>query len=441
VSTDPVRVSPARRRAVLDALRRGTVPANGLDLFAVGTERFARSVDDDLAVCVAGGAVFKAVRGEYGSGKTFHARWLAERAKQAGLATAEIQVSETETPLHRLETVYRRLCETLTTATEPPSAFRSVLDGWFFTLESAAIQRQGTDDPTLVAAGVDELVGSRLADLATVAPGFATGLRGYHRAVLDGDVSTADALASWLSGQPHVAASARRVAGIRGDLDHFLALGFVQGLLKVLQEVGHPGLLVVLDEVETLQRVRSDARTKALNALRQLIDDVDTGRFPGLYLMVTGTPAFYDGRQGVQLLPPLASRLATDFTTDSRFDNPRAVQMRLTGFTADRLVQLGGRVCELYRSGTDHAGRIAEVVDSSYLRTLADAVTGQLGGQVGVAPRLFLRKLVAEVLDRVDQFPDFDPRRDYRLTVSSHELTTAERQARATDPDEIDLQA
>jgi len=200
-------------------------------------------------------------------------------------------------------------------------------------------------------------------------------------------------------------------------------------------------LLVVLDEVETLQRVRSDARTKALNALRQLIDDVDTGRFPGLYLMVTGTPAFYDGRQGVQLLPPLASRLATDFTTDPRFDNPRAVQVRLTGFTADRLVELGGRVSELYRSGTEHAARIAEVVDGVYLRTLADAVTGQLGGQVGVAPRLFLRKLVAEVLDRVDQFPDFDPRRDYKLTVSAHELTPAERQARATDPDEIDLRA
>ncbi len=441
MSTDPVRVSPARRRAVLDALRRGTVPAAGLDLFAVGTDRFAGTIGEDLAVCAAGGAVFKAVRGEYGSGKTFHARWVAERAKQAGLATSEIQISETETPLHRLETVYRRLCETLTTATEPPSAFRSVLDSWFFTLESTALQRSsdGSGDPAAVADAVDELIGSRLADLASVAPGFAAGLRGYHRAVGDGDVATADALASWLSGQPHVAATARRSAGVRGDLDHFLALGFLQGLLRVLREIGHPGLLVVLDEVETLQRVRSDARTKALNALRQLIDDVDAGRFPGLYLMVTGTPAFFDGRQGVQLLPPLAARLATDFTTDARFDNPRAVQIRLTGFTVDRLVELGSRVRDLYRSGSAQPERLSSVVDDAYLATLAAAVTGQLGGQVGVAPRLFLRKLVADVLDRVDQFPDFDPRRDYRLTVAAQELTDVERQARATDPDAIDL--
>ena len=40
-------------------------------------------------------------------------------------------------------------------------------------------------------------------------------------------------------------------------------------------------------------------------------------------------------------------------------------------------------------------------------------MTGKLGGRVGVAPRIFLRKLVGELLDRIDQFEDFDPRSDY----------------------------
>ena len=51
--------------------------------------------------------------------------------------------------------------------------------------------------------------------------------------------------------------------------------------------------MLVLDEVETLQRVRSDVRDKGLNALRQLMDEIDSGRFPGLYLVLTGTPAFF----------------------------------------------------------------------------------------------------------------------------------------------------
>ena len=66
-----VEVSPVRRAEIIDALRRGTVPARGLDVMAVGLGRFAGAVDEELDKVAAGGAVFKAVRGEWGSGKTF----------------------------------------------------------------------------------------------------------------------------------------------------------------------------------------------------------------------------------------------------------------------------------------------------------------------------------------------------------------------------------
>jgi len=431
-------VSARRRRDIIDALRRGAVPHNGLDVLAVGLERFTGAVDEDLDRVASGGNVFKAVRGEYGSGKTFFTRWLAERAKRRGLASAEVQISETETPLHRMETVYRRLVEQLSTEQFQPSALRPVLDGWIFALEEDVLG-DGTvaeDD----AAGLDKAVGDllelRLAGISRTTPGFAGALRGYRSATAAGDQSTADGLAAWLGGQPHVAAAARRAAGVKGDLDHFGALSFLQGLLTVLRDSGHPGLLVVLDEVETLQRVRSDARDKALNALRQLVDEVYSGRFPGLFLVITGTPAFYDGQQGIARLPPLAQRLATDFGTDPRWDNPRATQIRLPGFTLDGLQELGTRVTDLYAGAYD-SPRITTLVDSAYLGDLARAITGRLGGQVGIAPRVFLKKLVADVLDRVEQFPDFDPRRDYALTVRGDELNEVERNAASAG--DIDL--
>jgi hypothetical protein len=406
------------------------VPESGLDLLAVGLERFTAAIDAELDTVADRGAVFKAVRGEYGAGKTFFTRHLAERALRRGFAAAEVQVSETETPLHRLETVYRRITESLRTASMPPSAFRGILDSWLFTLESDALAA----DPSLGASGgpalqaaVDRLLEHRLADVSTRTPVFAQAIRGYRTAVAVGDAATADGLASWMGGQPQVAAAAKRSAGIRGDLDHFGALGFLQGLLAVLRDAGHPGLVLVLDEVETLQRVRGDVRDKALNALRQLIDEVDSGRFPGLYLVMTGTPAFFEGPSGVPRLPPLAQRLSTDFATDVRFDNPRAVQVRLPGFTHDSLVELGSKVRDLYAAGSDAAPRVRQLVDDRYVSDLADAVAGRLGGRVGVAPRIFLKKLVADVLDRVDQFPDFHPRTHYALTVSDTELTEVER--------------
>ena len=80
------------------------------------------------------------------------------------------------------------------------------------------------------------------------------------------------------------------------------------------------------------------------------------------------------------------------------------------------------------------------VVDNAYLEDLARAVAGRLGGRAGVAPRIFLKKLVADVLDRVDQFPDFDPRRHYAPTIDEREMTVAERaSAGAASVDDVEL--
>ncbi|MCD5418072.1 BREX system ATP-binding protein BrxD [Rhodococcus pyridinivorans] len=422
-------VSPRRRREILDALRRGTVPANGLDQLAVGLGRFESELDAELEVVAGGGAMFKAVRGDYGSGKTFFARWLADRATKRGFAVAEVQINEIDTPLHKLETVYRRSIESLRTASIPPSALRPILDAWLFTIE---------DDATQQGVSVDDLLERRLADVAARAPVFPMAIRAYRRMVAEGDNDGADGLVAWLGGQPHVAASVKRRAGIKGDLDHFLALGFLRGLLAVLADAGNAGLLLVLDEVETLQRVRSDARAKALNALRQLIDEIHDGHFPGLYLLITGTPAFFEGRQGIQLLPPLADRLHTDFSRDLRFDNPRAPQLRLTGFDLDRLVELGGRVRELFCSGIDAGEWVRSTADDEFLRRFAGAVAGSLGGRVGIAPRLFLRKLV-DVLDVIELHPDFDPYTDYVIKIGASELSEAEREVVSADDVELDL--
>lgn len=440
-----VDVSPARRSEIIDALGRGTVPAQGLDVMAVGLDRFAGAVDDELARVAGGGAVFKAVRGEWGSGKTFTSRWFAERARRVGFATAEIQISETETPLHQLQTVYRRVVERLSVGDGEVGALRSVVDGWFYVLEEdvlAAGAVPETDTAALTAA-TTELMEQRLAPVVRTAPAFGAVLRAYRSATAAGDRATAEGMLAWLGGQPNVAAAAKRAAGVKGEIDHQGAFSFLQGLLTILRDGGHAGLFLVIDEVETLQRVRSDARDRSLNALRQMLDEIDSGRFPGLYLLITGTPAFFDGPQGAQRLAPLAQRLATDFTVDARFDNPRAVQLRLAGFDHARLLELGTRIRNLYTVGTLAAGRIGGSVDDAYLDGFARAVTGALGGKVGIAPRLFCKKLV-DVLQRVELYADFDPRSDYSLAVSATELSDVERNAAAgltADDIALDLDA
>lgn len=422
-------ISPKKRLEVLDALRRGTVPRDGLDLLAVGLDRFRDPIDQELRRASEGGCGFKAVRGEYGCGKTFFSRWLQQEARALNFATAEVQISETETPLHKLETIYRRMLERLATSSARSGAFRGIIDSWFFALEEDVLSAGGVDanDEQALLRATSELMEKRLNIISNTAPSFAAALRAYRECLAQGDTAIAEGLIAWLSGQPNVAAAVKKRANIKGDVDHFAALSFLQGLLAVLKDSGHPGLVLVLDEVETLQRVRSDSREKALNALRQLIDELDAGRFPGLYLMITGTPSFFDGSQGLKKLPPLAQRLQTDFDTDIRFDNPRAPQIRLKPFDMEMLLEVGCKVRDIFTEGASSPSRFKDVADNALIRSLAESITGSLGGKTGIAPRIFLKKLVADLLDRIELHATFDPRKDYRLTIREDELSVEER--------------
>jgi hypothetical protein len=433
-----------KRREIIDALRIGTVPRRGLELFAVGLERFEKAIDEELETVVAGKGRFKAVRGEYGTGKTFFARWLEHRALEKGFATALVQISETDTPLYKMETVYRRAIEALQTREWSDAAFRSLVDRWFFQLEEEVLAQNKVDpsDDAAIAREVGLLLEQRLRVVSGTQPQFAAALRACHEARVAGDIPESEGLVAWLMGQPNVGAGILRAASLKGDLDHDSAAGFLRGLLEVLKQTGRKGLVLVLDEVETIQRVRADSREKSLNALRQLIDDLAAERYPGLYVLITGTPVFFDGQQGIKRLPPLAQRLHTDFGPDPKFDSARAPQIRLQPFDLEKLVTVGQRVRQLYVSTAPE--RVAAKVDDAVLRGLGNAVAGALGGKVGIAPRIYLRKLVG-ILDQVDEHADFDPTKHAGMQISANELNDEERGAagisRSVDEIEIDLAA
>lgn len=417
------------RREVMEALRRGVVPRRGLDLFAVGVERFEGPLREELDGAAAGRGVFKAIRGEFGCGKSFLSRWFQQQAMRRGFAVAEVQIAEMDTPLHRLETVYRRAMESLRTIEFERGALGDVLAAWLYRLEDEVVVANPGLRSNLQALSlaVGERLEQRLQVVGRSEPQFAAALRGIFRANVEGNTAVSQGLLAWLSGQPHVGAQIKRYAGLKGEVDHSAALTFLRGVLTVLRETGRSGLLLVLDEVETIQRARADSRERSLNALRQLIDEVYQERFPGLYVLITGTTSFFEGPQGMRSLPPLAQRLHVDFDADPRFDSSLAVQVRLGAFDLPKLIEVGRRVRDLYPA--HNTQRIKDAVGDDIIEAVARWVAGELGGQIGIAPRLFLRKLVGDVLDKVDEHPDFDPRAHLKLALHGDELSPEEKLA------------
>lgn len=232
-------LSPQKRLEIIDALRRGTVPRNGLEAFAVGLDQFYDTIVNELDTVTKGGSVFKAIRGEYGSGKTFFSRWVQEWGKKQGFATSEIQISEADTPLHKLETVYRRAMERLSISGITKGAFRNIIDSWFFTLEDDILSTISDESPdeAQLEEKTSKLMEQRLSAISQTAPIFAGVLRTYRKATIKNDFVLADGLISWLTGHPQVATEIKKKAGIKGEVDHFAALNFFQGLLLILKDI------------------------------------------------------------------------------------------------------------------------------------------------------------------------------------------------------------
>jgi hypothetical protein len=417
-------MTPTDAKDIVQALRAGLVPKRGLHHLATGTDALMRVVEQELDFVATGKGTSKWIRGEYGTGKTFATRLLCARARERGFATSEVQISINDTPLQHLETVYRRLIERLETAADGVGAFQGIVDAWLYQVGDEVQRLQGIpeEDPRFADA-TEKRLEDKLSDLARQNQTFPAVLRAYHRAMYEGDFATAQGLIAWLAGQPHVSSHIMSKAGIRGKLDGQAALTFLAGLLCMLRQTGRPGLVVVLDEVETIQVMNAGMRAKALNALRQFTDQLALEALPGLYLVVTGTRDLFEGYKGLKSLTALYQRVSVSFGDDPKFDNLRAPQVRLTAFDDARLLEVGRRVRDLYPA--DNPDRIAARVSDAFLRGLVAQVTAGFGGKVTVAPRVFLRTLV-DVIDVVDQHEDYDPCVQFKLVIDSALLNAEE---------------
>ena len=332
------------REHIFERLRSGVVPERGLEAFAVGIERQRGEIGRLLDLATQGEGVFKFLRGGYGCGKTFMSRLAVNDAQAKGFATSFVVVSDNDFHLHKFEDLYRRVVQELGTSSCPRGALSDIIDRWIAKVENALIEG-GADEN---APDFDDKVQQRIeADIASLTGGKAPEdlgrvLREVFKLKQAGQVREAGALMSWLSGSENVRAAEKKSAGIKGDITSTDAMAYLHGVLEVVKAAGYKGLVIVVDEAETILRMRSDVRGKSLNGLRQIIDAAD--RYQGLFWIFTGTPDFFDSRRGVAGLQPLHDRIG--FKVEGGLVSMRQPQLELKPFDRARLKDVGLRLRE-----------------------------------------------------------------------------------------------
>ncbi len=412
---------------VFDRLRSGVVPERGLEPIAVGIERQRGEVHRMLDLAKSGEGVFKFLRGGYGCGKTFLSRLAVLDAQERDFATSFVVVSDNDLHFHRFDDVYRKVMQELGTSSCPRGALADIVDRWIGKIEARLVEG-GADDG---APDFDARVAKELeADLSSRTGGrvpedMARVLRTVFALKQEGKANEATALLSWLAGSANVAADVKKRAGIKGDISSRDAFDYLHGVLEIVKAAGYQGLVIVIDEAETILRMRHDVRGKSLNGIRQIIDGAD--RYHGLLWVFTGTPNFFDDKRGVMGLQPLHDRIK--FQSHAGMAPLKQPQLELKPFDANRLREVALKLRELYP--TEHRALVEQKVSPAFINGLIDETSKGLAGDVGVVPRQFLRTLVG-IFDLVVEQPQFDPAT--HLKIELRDLNEDERRRAAKLP-------
>lgn len=398
---DPTRLESLN---IINALRRGTVPASGLSRIAVGLSLEEDVIAKQLDYVAQGGGDLKFIRGDYGSGKTFLVARALEIARQKGFVTTRVIISPS-TPLSRFKAVYQQICTNFQTKTEE-HAVKSIIDTWLFSIEERLLSisgPEGEENEALESATIKEIE-TALIGISEVNSALAAALRTYYQASNSGDFQMAQAALGWISGEPNIGRTFKQKAGVKGDIDETVAFAFLQGLVRILKGAGYQGLVIAFDELETTQTLPKASRDKGYHLILQLTDSLDSGTMPGCFLLFTGTPSFFDGSRGIRSLPPLYDRINVE--QSGAFRNLRQPQIQLPKFDTAKLEQVALKVADIYSLA--HAPVDRERISHRFIRAMIRKITTRFGGRVDVIPRIFLKEFI-DVLDKCEIYQEFNP--------------------------------
>lgn len=340
---------PRERDALIQSLRAGVTPRLGARYIQVGRDAEIAALSQDVDRIAAGGATFRLVVGEYGSGKTFFLNLIRGEALERQLATAHADLN----PGRRLHasggearSLYAELMKNLSTRTKPEGGALATVVEKFITSALGEARKTGRKP--------EDIIHERLEQLSELVMGydFATVIAAYWRAYeTDDDALKASAI-RWLRGEFSSKTDARHALGVREIVSDAAFYDQLKLLARFVRLAGYDGLLICLDEMVNLYKLANpQARNGNYEQILRMLNDLEQGSAEGLGFILGGTPEFLtDPRRGLYSYPALQSRLAENpFARNGLVDLSGPV-LGLENLSREQFVALLGKLRDLYRS-------------------------------------------------------------------------------------------
>lgn len=393
---DKIKIKPKEKSAIIESLKAGIVPRIGLQHIQVGRKQEIEELIQDYCLVNQGGAKARFIIGEYGSGKTFFLTLSKLIAHEKNLVVVSADIT-TEKVLcssdGKSQALFSELINNMSTKTKPDGgALKSIIERW------ASGVLQNNEDIN------EEEIHKLLLPLEKYCSSydFSKVIANYLNSYRNCDEIKMSQALRWLRAEYTTKTDARNDLGVRTIIDDTNFYDYLKLFAGFIRLAGYGGLIVNIDELAILARLKSNIRNKNFERILNIINDSLQGATEYIEFIFGGTPEILEDKyKGMYSYGALERRLA---------DNP---------FSKEGLIDLTGPVIrlenlsqeELYVLFHNIRNVFAECDESKYLITkdgiqvFMQWIMKRLGAKAFLTPGTSIRTFVG-LLSQLQNYPD-----------------------------------
>ncbi|MDZ4771123.1 MAG: BREX system ATP-binding domain-containing protein [Chloroflexota bacterium] len=388
---------PHLARQIIETLgQSGTPMPKGVSYYNVGNDSLLNAIDTHYfgSYLADGGAVFKLVVGDYGSGKSHFLYCVRDRAWQRNFAVSKVDLSPKESPYNDQRRVYAAVASALLwhelgSTGEDERGLTRFLEGTLRRLIAAHgldVSDDGVEDIPEVRAFLHTLAATPIESLS-----YQKAIQGYFHGLLRGQERRLETLQRWLHGDETTTEDMRdlRLIGVTEKINKNNAFKMLRSLCQTVRALGYNGLALLFDEGDRMLSLGKRAEKDATDTLREVIDRCRED-LPGALFMYAVPPDFL---RVIEEYQALAQRVqAASYFSRSNPFSPQINLEHLDIPDAEILEQIGYRLLPIFEIA--YGQRLDADLQSQNVALLSEAARRSY---LAISHRrLFIKALVME---------------------------------------------
>lgn len=428
------RIPKKTYRNIMNSLGGGTVPREGLGYIAVGREQEIDSLLRDTQIIEDGGAMFRFIVGDYGSGKTFLLQTIKEYCVKNDFVVAEADLSPdrsligNSTKKKGLATYRELMANVSNKANQSGRALAKVMESWVNTQFERAVTQiaQGSAAGAQIESIAEGLALQDCARLQAMPYGyeFSHAMRLFWNASRTVDMNEKlvqqEAVLRWFRGDFQTNQEAKKALGINAIVNDENWFDYIALWAEFFSLAGYKGFIVLIDELVNIYKAASKfTRQQNYEKMLMMYNAALQGKVEHLGIIMSGTPnSIYDKKRGVFSYEAMRSRLSTGVYKDPSIINMMTPIIKVLPLTKEEMYVLLEKLSEIHADLYGYERIISEdemldFVKMAYMKRETSFIT----------PRTMIRDFI-QILDVKRQNPDKDVRdilAAYRFAVDEEE--------------------